>query len=55
MWAQFVISPNNYSESEGCSVMSDFLQPHGLSMEFYSQNTRVGSLSLLQGIFQTQG
>ena len=55
MWAQFVISPNNYSESEGFSVMSDFLQPYGLSVEFYSQNTRVGSLSLLQEIFPTQG
>ena len=33
--------------------MSDSLQPHGL----YSagQNTGVGSLSLLQGIFPTQG
>ena len=55
MWAHFVISPNNYSESESCSVMSDSLQPHGLSMEFSSQNTGVGSLSLLQGIFPTQG
>ena len=55
MWAHFVISPNNYSESESCSVMSDSLQPHGLSAEFSSQNTGVGSLSLLQGIFPTQG
>ena len=55
MWAQFLISPNNYSESESRSVMSDSLQRHGLSMEFSSQNTGVGSLSLLQGIFPTQG
>ena len=34
-------------------VTSNSLQPHGL----YSlgQNTRVGSLSLFQGIFPTQG
>ena len=40
-------------ESESHSVMSDSLQPHGL----YSpgQNTGVGSRSLIQGIFPTQG
>ena len=39
------------------SVMSDSLQPHGLYSPWNSpgQNTGVGSLSLLQGIFQTQG
>ena len=45
------------SESESCSVMSDSLQPHGLYSPWNSpgQNTGVGSLSLLQGIFPTQG
>ena len=39
------------------SVMSDSLQPHGLYSPRNSpgQNTGVGSLSLLQGIFPTQG
>ena len=41
-------------ESESVSVVSDSLRPHGLSMEFSRQNTGVGSLSLLQGIFPTQ-
>ena len=46
-----------WSESEGCSVVSDSLWPHGLYNPWNSpgQNTGVGSLSLLQGIFQTQG
>ena len=44
-------------ESESCSVMSDSLQLHGLYSPWNSpgQNTGVGSLSLLQGIFPTQG
>ena len=43
-------------ESESCSVVSDSLGPHGLSPWSSSvQNTGVGSLSLLQGIFPTQG
>ena len=43
-------------EIESCSVMSNFLLPHGLYSMWNSpsQNTRVGSLSLLQGIFWTQ-
>ena len=43
--------------SESCSVMSDSLHPHGLYSPWNSlgQNTEVGSLSLLQGIFPTQG
>ena len=43
--------------SESCSVLSDSLQPHGLfsPWNFTEQNTGVGSLSLLQGIFPTQG
>ena len=45
------------SESESCSVMSDSLQPHGLYNPWNSpgQNTGVDGLSLLQGIFPTQG
>ena len=45
-------------KSKICSVVSDFLQPHGLYSPWNSpgQNTGVGrSLSRLQGIFQTQG
>ena len=43
--------------SESDSVVSDSLQPHGLYSPWNSpgQNTGVGSLSLLQGIFPTQG
>ena len=43
--------------SESCSVVSDSLWPHGLYSSWNSpgQNTRVGSLSLLQGIFPAQG
>ena len=45
------------SASESCSVASDSLRPHGLNSLGNSpgQNTGVGSLSLLQGIFPTQG
>ena len=45
------------NESESRSVLSDALQPHGLYSPWNSpgQNTRVGSLFLLQGIFPTQG
>ena len=43
-------------QSESCSVMSDSLPPHGYSPQnSLGQNTGVGSLSLLQGIFPTQG
>ena len=43
--------------SESRSVVSDSLQPHGLYISWNSpdQDTGVGSLSLLQGIFPTQG
>ena len=43
--------------SESRSVMSDSLQPHGLYSQWNSpdQDTGVGSHSLLQGIFPTQG
>ena len=41
---------------KSCSVMSDFLQLHGLyTWNSPGQNTGMGSLSLLQGIFSTQG
>ena len=45
------------SESESHSIMSDSLRSHGLYHPWNSpgQNTRVGSPSLLQGIFPTQG
>ena len=44
-------------ESESCSFVSDSLWPHGLYSVWNSpgQNARVGSFSLLQGIFPTQG
>ena len=43
--------------SESHSVVSDSLQPHGLYSLWNSsgQNTGMGSLSLLQGIFPSQG
>ena len=42
--------------SENCSVVSDSLRPHGLYGPWNSpgQNTGMGSLSFLQGIFPTQ-
>ena len=45
------------SESESCLGMSDSLRAHGLYSPWNSpgQNTEVGSLFLLQGIFPTQG
>ena len=45
------------SESESRSVVSNSLRPHGLYSPWNSrgQNTGVSSLSLLQGIFPTQG
>ena len=48
---------NLKSESENCSVVSESLRHHGLYSPWNSpcQNTRMGSLSLLQGIFTTQG
>ena len=46
-----------YPEVESRSVVSDSLRPHGLYSPWNSpgQNTGVGSLSLLLGIFPTQG
>ena len=45
------------SESKSLSVVPDNLRPHGLYSPWNSpdQNTGVGSQSLLQGIFPTQG
>ena len=45
------------SESANPSVVSDSLWPHGLYSRWNSpgQNPGVGSLSLLQGLFPTQG
>ena len=45
------------SESESLSLMSYSLRPHGLYSPWNApgQNTGVDSLSLLQGIFPTQG
>ena len=42
-------------KSESCSVMSDSVQPLYSSWNSPDQNTEVGSLSLLQRIFPTQG
>ena len=55
-WPNFWNSPVK-SESESRSVVSDCLRPHGLYSPWNSpgQNTGVDSLSLLQGIFPTQG
>ena len=57
---QLKIDPDclhNESESKSCSVESNILQLHGLysPWNFPGQNTGVGRLSLLQGIFLTQG
>ena len=55
----YLLSNKNISavKSESHSVMSASLQPHGLCSpwNFLGQNTEVGSCSLLQGIFPTQG
>ena len=50
-------SPEDSKWSESHSVMSDSLRPHELHSPWNSpgRNTGVGSLSLLQGIFSTQG
>ena len=48
---------DSMNEGESCSVVSNSLQFHGLYSSWNSpgQNTGVGCLSLLQGIFPTQG
>ena len=52
-WSQW----NESHSNESRSVVSYSLRPHGLYSPWNSpgQNTRVGNLSLLQGIFQIQG
>ena len=52
-----VILCKHRNESESCLVVSDSVWPHGLysPWHFPGQNTGVGSLSCLQGIFPTQG
>jgi len=56
-WLNWTEALEEPSESESHSVMSDSLQPHALYSLWNSpgQNTGVGSLSLLQGIFPIQG
>ena len=54
---KFTVHLSEESEvNEGCSVISGFLQPRRLYSPWNSlgQNTGVGSLSLLQGIYPTQ-
>ena len=52
-----VTSPSKAVNRGSCSVVSSSLQPRGLYSPWNSpgQNTGVGSLPLLQGIFPTQG
>ena len=52
-----IFTTKSHCESESFSVVSDSLWPCGLYSPWNSpgQNTGVGSLSLLQGIFLTQG
>ena len=51
------LCPRTKSGAESHSVVSNSLRPHGRYSPWNSpgQNTGVGSLSLLQGIFPTQG
>ena len=53
----YCLSHQGIPGSESHSVVSNSLQPHGLysPWTFPGQNTGVGSLFLLQGIFPTQG
>ena len=65
LWTQLPFDINHntelcwtrWSENQSPSVMSDFLRSHGLYSPWNSlgRNSGVGSLSLLQGIFLTQG
>ena len=57
-WTQYYYHYCNFdSESESRSIVSNSLRCHGLYSPWSSpgQNTGVGNLSLLQGIFPTQG
>ena len=51
------LTPIRICESKSCLAVSDSLRPHGLysSWDSPGQKTGVGGLSLLQGIFPTQG
>ena len=49
-WPQF--TPGKVKVTQSCLTLCD---PMDYTMEFLGQNTGVGSLSLLQGIFPTQG
>ena len=57
IWKGKTFSWTLVKESESGSVVSDSLRPNGLYSPWNSpgQNTGVGSLSLLQGIFPNQG
>ena len=61
-WHELGSSMPGESEGESCSAVSDSLRPHGLGSSRLlcpwnspGKNTGVGSHSLLQGIFPTQG
>ena len=56
-WIAGVLGAGSCGKSESHSVVSDSLQPHGLYSPWNSpgQNTGVGSRSLLQVIFPSQG
>ena len=57
IWCSYLSKPHYEWVGESRSVVSNSLQPHGLCSPWNSpgQNAGVGSLSLLQGIFPTQG
>ena len=50
-WKPWHVNPIQWEVSESCSIMSDFLRPHGLYSPWNSpgQNTGMGCHSLLQG------
>ena len=56
-WSSCTALTSRHLESESHSVVSDSLRPHGLYSpgNCLGQNTGMGSLFLLQGIFPTQG
>ena len=57
LWIKWQIHTNEVKWNESHSVVSSSLRSHGLYSLWNSsgQNTGVGSLSFLQGIFPTQG
>ena len=56
-WCHWELSKGRTVKSQSRSVVSNSLRPHGLYSPWNSpgQKNRVGSLSLLLGIFPTQG